>query len=558
MLEQFKSEIAKRIQEVCSLDYEQIYSLLEKPKNREHGDFAFPCFSIAKQEKKNPKDCATHVVESINLPKDMASINQLGPFINFALNREKVSKLVIEEILEKKEKFGTTEVNKNVVIEYSSPNIAKPFHVGHLRPTLLGSCLDKVYRHRGWNVDSVNHLGDWGTQFGFVWAGCKLWGKPENPSVHELVELYRKATSLKKEQGQEGEVNNIARQYFIDLEKGDKTAVEFWQWCLEISLKYLKQTYKRLDVHFDHYLGESFYAPMLEDLKKDLEDKNLLVNSEGAFGVDLSEQDLGFARITTNDSRSLYLARDISAAEYRYEKFKYDLAVYVVGAPQKLHFQQLKEVLKQKGKDYNIEHVAFGHVLGMSTRGKGEFIELNSFVDQGYEKALKAYREQVKSEAKNEEEIASAVSKAAITFSTLSKTRIKDVQFSWDEALAFQGDSGPYILYAFARINSIRNKVEIELPKEVKGADLIEDSAYNLVMHLSQFESCLDKTIEGNDPSFLCTYSLDLAKLFSKAYRELKVVGDEKAASRLALFEATAVVIKICLKLLGVKTIDKM
>ena len=233
-----------------------------------------------------------------------------------------------------------------------------------------------------------------------------------------------------------------------------------------------------------------------------------------------------------------------------------------MGAPQKLHFQQLKEIISKQGKDYNIVHVAFGHVLGMYTRGAGEFIELNSFVDESYNKALEAYRSQLKgeanSEARGEEEIALSVSKAAITFSTLSKTRIKDVQFSWEEALAFQGDSGPYILYAYARINSVKQKAGIEIPDTITASDLSEDSAYNLVMQLSQFESALDKTIESNDPAYLCAYSLDLAKLFSKAYQELKVVGDERAKSRLALFEATAVVIKICLNLLGVKTIDRM
>lgn len=572
-----KQELVKRLAEEISrhttLSVEDVIALIEKPKNRDFGDLAFPCFPLAKELKLAPPLAAAELESKLSLPEGISECIKKGPFLNFRIDRQSFSRQVLPKLLSDD---SAEALNKRVIVEYSSPNIAKPFHVGHLRATLIGNCLDRVYRALGWDTISINHLGDWGTQFGFVWAGCKLWGKPEQPTVASLVDLYRKATDVKADQESEQpsaessqfpDVNKIAREYFIDLEEGKDYAKEFWQECVDVSLEYLRATYQRLGVEFDHYTGESFYSDRLEDIQSDLRNSNLLDESEGALGVDLGEK-LGFARTATPDGRSLYLTRDLATAKYRAETFEFDRAVYVVGAPQTLHFQQLIEILRKLGASYaeNLVHVAFGHVMGMKTRGKGSFIELNSFLDEAYERALTAYNTQVtkRPEGLDEKEVARQVALAAILFSNLSRTNIKDVHFSWDSALEFQGDSGPYLLYAYARINGIRQKAleaGITLNSDADYSLLKEDSAFELILTLTEFQDALERTARENEPSVLASYCLSLAKTLSKAYLDLKVIGVEDKAlaeARLMLFEATAKVLKESIELLGIETLERM
>jgi len=576
MFEQVNQTIAEALASHTDLPLSEIGPLLEQPKNKEFGDIAFPCFILAKALKKSPKDCASDLSSKLELPEGVEEVTPVGPFLNFRYSRSPIFKHAITKVLDGRivDNVG----KERVVLEYSSPNIAKPYHVGHLRTTLIGNSLDRVYRSLGYSVVTVDHLGDWGTQFGFVWVGCELWGKPENPTVKALVDLYRKATSLREKQEEKPEelteeektfppVNEKARAFFLDLEAGKEYAHEFWSWCREISLDYLKKTDARLGVKFDHYIGESFYADKLDDVKQDIEKAGILKNSEGALGVDLGEE-LGFARISTEDGRSLYLTRDLATAKYRAQEFKFDKAVYVVGAPQALHFKQLIGILKKLKVPYadNITHASFGHVRGMKTRGGGSFIELNEFIDEASERALTAYREQVgkRPEGLDENKVAEAVGKAAIIFSTLSKTRVKDVEFSWEHALAFQGDTGPYLLYALARINGIKEKAG-ELSRNLKSEKLdtsllTEDSAWQVLLQIADFQKTLERVVEENDPFYLAQYSLDLAKLFSKAYGELKVSGEEKdlAEARLALFNTTGQVLETCLQMLGMQTLERM
>ena len=310
MKETLKQAIAASLAQQTGLAAVEIEALLEAPKKAEFGDVAFPCFQLAKSRQKKPVEIAAEMAQTLPLPQGIEKITADGPFLNFRFRRSAIISSTVSAILNDREKFGSASRRKEtVVIEYSSPNIAKPFHVGHLRATLIGNSLDRIYRFRGYNTVSINHIGDWGTQFGFVWAGCKLWGKPTEPTVSALVELYRRATKLKEEQEKIPtspehaalpDVNEIARGFFRDLEEGKDYSVEFWQWCLDISLKYLKETYQRLDVSFDHYLGESFYSDRLEGVKLELASAGILVESQGALGVDLGEP-LGFARILTPD-----------------------------------------------------------------------------------------------------------------------------------------------------------------------------------------------------------------------------------------------------------------
>ncbi len=569
MKNELKNLLIHELIKKTDLSVDLLTRLIERPKNPEHGDLAFPCFALAKIRKVSPPDCATSLQSELELPTGFSEVYTLGPFLNFRFEK----KVYLEGVV--KEKLSATKKSKNskkIIVEYSSPNIAKPFHVGHLRATLIGNSLDRVYRYLNYNTTSINHLGDWGTQFGFVWAGCELWGKPEKPTVSALVDLYRRATQLKEDQeankvrdedAKLPDINLKARDYFIDLEKGEDYAVEFWQWCKDISLKYLKETYDRLDISFDHYTGESFYSDMLDDVKQELEAAKVLEESQGALGIDLGEK-TGFARIFTPDGRSLYLTRDLAAADYRAKEFNFDKALYVVGAPQSLHFEQIKGVLSTLKKDYadKIEHVAFGHVMGMKTRGGGTFIELNDFLDEAYERSLKAYHEQVtrRPEGLDEKEVATGVSLAAIIFSNLSRTRLKDVHFSWEHALEFQGDSGPYLLYAYARINGIKDKAEVKPSEAIDGSLLAEASAFELASELDRFSDILEDVVKDSEPAHLANYAISLAKSFSRAYNELKVSGVEEnlAIARLSLFEATRLTLKTSIELLGLKILERM
>ena len=428
--------LAEAISAASNLAAETLLPLLETPRNREFGDIAFPCFVLAKELKKSPPACAAELAESITLPSQFADVKATGPFLNFKLHRSQAVAEIISKSPETKDSISKeVSTKEKVIVEYSSPNIAKPFHVGHLRATLIGNCIDRVYRFLGHEVVSVNHLGDWGTQFGFVWAGCELWGKPKDSSVLGLLEIYRKATSLKAEQEasekpeeKNPDINALAREYFIDLESGKDYAVKFWKWCSDISLNYFKDTYKRLNVSFDHYTGESFYSDMLDDVHSWLRQGEILVESDSALGVDLDDLDLGFARVMTPDGRSLYLTRDIATARYRAKTYQFDRAVYVVGAPQTLHFQQLKAILKKMDEPYAdaSHHVPFGHVMGIKTRGEGQFFELNEFLDEAFQRALSAYREQVskRPQGLDENEVAKAVGLSAIVFGNLSRTNI--------------------------------------------------------------------------------------------------------------------------------------
>jgi arginyl-tRNA synthetase len=550
------------------LDEKLVFKLLEKPKDPSHGEIALPCFQLAKVLGKKPNEVATEIASLTDLPKFISNISNVGPFLNFKLNFKEVASL----LLDKEKNTSFDKKLENIIVEYSSPNIAKPFHVGHLRATLIGNALDRIYRFAGYNVDSINHLGDWGTQFGFVYAGCKIWGEPDNYSVSSLVELYKKATGLKEEQERatvkEGEVdvNSLARGYFIDLEKGEEYAVTFWKKCVDTSLVYLKDTYERMNIKFDHYLGESFYSDKLEAVENDLKKSGILTESQGALGVDLGEK-LGFARVLTPDGRSLYLSRDLAAAEYRFNRFNFSKSLYVVGAPQSLHFQQIIGVLSKLNKPYadSILHIAFGHVLGMKTRGDGKTIELNEFLDEAERLALEAYQTGVerRPEGLDETEVSKKVALSAIIFSTLNRNNIKDVTFKWEDALSFQGDSGPYLLYAYARLKGIEEKASKE---NITGSgpynlEALETEGANVLLTtILDFETSVLDTIKENEPLILCQYALNLAKSISKAYLDLKVLGTDSstANTRLALFKLAGEKLKTSLNLLGIEVLDRM
>ncbi|NLF25740.1 MAG: arginine--tRNA ligase [Deltaproteobacteria bacterium] len=561
------------------LDPEVIAPLLVRPKDIKQGDFALPCFVLAKTWKLSPAECAKKLVAELKPPPSISRVESVGPYLNFFIDRSTYAKDVLTKILTAKLNIGKgQDKNETIVLDYSAPNIAKPFHVGHLRTTLIGNALHRIYRHLGYTTVAINHLGDWGTQFGFVYAGCNLWGRPQNATVDELVTLYQRANKLRKAQDQnevpaedtgKPNVNEIARDYFRRLEAGEPQAREFWQWCLDISLDYFKTMYDRMGINFDYYQGESFYEDKLAGVQELVRKSGILEESRGALGVDLGKP-LGFARMISEDGRSLYIMRDIAAAEYRFHTFKPCKILYVVGAPQTLHFQQLVAILAKMNHPAAelIVHIPFGTVLGVSTRNateKGQLL-LKDLLDDAHARALKAYHHEVSKRPQDldDQAVAEAVGLGAILFSYLSRSNIKDFKFDWDEALNFQGDTGPYLQYALARLHSIAAKAAEQHICYESGFDtnwLTEEEYWDIISQISRFQEVLEKTAAEYEPYLLANYLLDLARAFSGLYKKARVMGEDNAAAavaRLALFDALKYVLHTGLELLGIPPLERM
>lgn len=568
----YREELLGSLSNATGLSISALEPLVTRAKEIKLGDFAFPVFSLAKERKAPPPALAAELAKGVKLPACFNKAEPVGPYLNLFLDRGKVAREVLKAVLFEKPKFSGDE--SPVVVEYSSPNIAKTLHVGHLRATVVGLSVDRIYRYLGYKVIGVNHIGDWGTQFGFVWAGCELWGKPKEASVDSLVEIYIRATTLKKAQ-EEGKVSEedkkfpeitpMARDYFIRLEAGDESALSFWKWCLDVSLKYLKEQYKRLGVEFDHYTGESFYAPMLPRVEDEVRKSGILEDSRGALGVDLGKE-LGFVRIFTEDGRSLYITRDLATAIYRHENFTPSKILYVVSAQQSLYFRQLIEVLRRMKHPVSdaMVHIGFGFVPGMKTR-EGGAISLKGFLDEAHDRALTAYREEVerRPEGVNEDQVAEKVAIGATYFYFLSHSTTKDFQFSWKEALTFQGDSGPYVQYALARINSIEAKAAeagIKVSKDFDASCLTDDLSWEIISLLIRYPETIEKAAQEYEPQLITSYVLDLSRAVSKSYRVLRVVGEEKgiAEARLSLFVACKKVLAEMFGLIGVPVIERM
>ena len=573
------SSLIDSIIKATDLSREVISKILVRSNDIDHGDYALPCFLLAKEWKKSPPECAAHLASIVALPKEFIKTEAAGPYCNFFLNRSEFSSKCISEILTKASEYGRADnSDKTYIVEYSSPNIAKPFHVGHLRATLIGLALDRMYRHLGYKVIAINHLGDWGTQFGFVYAGCKIWGKPERPTIDDLVDRYRQANALRKAQDEKSvspedtskpEINAMAREYFVRLEAGDSEATEFWKWALDISMEYYLKVYKRIGAHFDHYTGESFYRDKLDKVENDLRSAGILSDSKGALGVDLGKK-LGFVRVFTEDGRSLYITRDLATADYRYHTYNPDKVIMVIGNPQELYLRQLFAILEMMKHPIagKLTHVSFGYVPGISTRkavAGDERISLGDLLDDAHDRALEAYRREVEKrpEGLDENKVAESVGLGAVFFDYLARTNIKDFHFDWDTALNFQGDTGPYILYALARMNSVEAKAKeagLNAPLKPSGDLLKEDDAYRLISLLSRFQSVIEKATTENEPYHVALYALEIAKTFSAAYRSLRVMGEEKplAEARLSLFKATKQVLTLAITLIGMQPIDRM
>ncbi|MEW6743390.1 MAG: arginine--tRNA ligase [Planctomycetota bacterium] len=563
-MNRLRADVATALARHLGLEPERIERLLVPPKRPELGDLAFPCFAVAKELGCAPPELAARIARGLELPVGVASAEPAGAFVNFRFDRAVLAAEVIERVLSMGDAYGRSREGegRTIVMDYSSPNIAKPFHVGHLRSALIGSSLRRLYSSLGYRVVGINHLGDWGTQFGLVWVGCRRWrgaGERLPRTVSDFVEVYQRAARAAES---DPSVEDEARAWFRLLEEGDEEATRFWKHAREVSLHEFEKIYARLGVEFDAYVGESFYNDKMEPLLRELRERSLAQVSAGSLGIDLGGE-LGFAMLQKADGATLYLTRDLAAVEYRWREYRFDSALYVVGAPQTLHFEQLKAVLRRLGRPFaeRVVHVPFGHVEGMSTRSGGAIL-LAEFLDEGHRRALQAFREEVQKrpEGLDEEEVAERVSLSAIVFSDLARGRIKDVRFDWDTALSFRGDTGPYLQYAHARINGIEAKARVALPERVDGSWLPEEEAHRLVTELERYPSVVQRAAAEYEPSVVAQYLLDLGHAFSRANDLLRVKDEplEVAAPRMALFAATRRVLANGLRLLGIEPVERM
>lgn len=566
----FKQEIAKILNDkIESLTEEDILAQIEIPPSYEMGDYAFPVFSLAKIFRKNPNMIAEEMASRID-SKYFEKVESKGAYINFFTNKEALSKTVIEEILKEKENYGKSKMGKDktIIVEYSSPNIAKPFHIGHIRTTIIGDSLKKIHKFLGYNVVSINHLGDYGTQFGMLIYAIKNWGNIEEIEKNPITELLKLYVRVNKEAEENEEIKEECRHYFASLEKGDEEAVKIWKWIREISLKEFKVVYDLLGIEFDSYNGESFYSDKMQKQVDRMEELGILKDSEGAKIVDLEKYNLPPALIIKSDGSTIYITRDIAAAEYRHETYHPEKNIYVVATEQNLHFKQLKAVLEEMQYDWydEVTHVAFGMINladgKLSTR-QGRVVYLIDVLNKAIEKIMEILDEREKTSGvkiENKEELAKQVGIGAIKFQELFNQRIKDYTFDWDKTLSFEGESGPYVQYAHARICSLLNKGNFDINSEIDPTLLNNEMEINILRNLYKFTEVVKDAAEKYEPFFISRYVVELAKDFNKYYNQVTInVEDEKLKNtRLMLCYSVKNVISEGLSLLGIEAPEKM
>lgn len=535
--------------------------IIEIPKDRTLGDYAMPCFGLAKKLHQNPNVIASNILHKIDKSK-FDNIEVKNGYINFFLNKKEVVKSVITSIINEKDNYASSNIGngKNIVIDYSAPNIAKPFGVGHLRSTVIGNALKNIYKKLGYNVIGINYLGDCGTQFGKLIYAYETWGNEEEVKKNPIKELNKLYVKFHEEAEKNPELNDMGRNIFKQLEDGNPKYTEIWKWFRDESIKEFQKTYDLLNIKdFDVWSGESFYINPAKEIIKELEEKNLLEISEGATIVNLGD-DMTPALIKRTDGATLYITRDLAALFDRKEKYNFEEALYVVGNEQTLHFNQVKAVIKKMGYDFynQIHHVPFGLVLQdgkkMSTR-KGKTVSLHEVLVEAVELA-KTYVESHISE--NVDETSKMIGVGAVIFNDLKNYRTNDIDFNLQDILKFEGETGPYLQYTYARINSLlSHKINTEINyNEI----IIDEYTWNIIFKLSDFENIIMKAKEGYDPSLIAKYLLELAGLFNKFYANVKIIDNDEEMSvfRLNVALSTSIVIKEGLRILGIETPNKM
>ena len=554
------SELAKVIE---GLDQETILNLLEQPKSSDLGDIAFPAFSLAKIERKAPQAIAADIAEKIDA-SHFEKVVATGPYVNFFLDKSQISDQVIKAVIQAGAAYGQQEEGQgaNVTIDLSSPNIAKPFSVGHLRSTVIGDAISNIYKKMGYNTIKINHLGDWGKQFGLLMVAYKKWGSKEAVEANPIDELLKLYVRINAEIENDPALDEEGRLWFKKLEDGDPEATELWQWFRDESLVEFNRIYKLLGVEFDSLNGEAFYNDKMDEAVQILEEKGLLKESKGASIVELDDVNLPPAMIKKSDGATLYITRDIATAIYRARTYNFVKNIYAVGQEQSNHFRQLKAVLKKMGFDWSDDmvHVDFGLVTKnrqkLSTR-KGNIILLEPTLQEAISRA-KAQIEEKNPELENKEEVARAVGVGAVKFYDLKTDRRNGYDFDLEAMVSFEGETGPYVQYAYARIQSILRKANFT-PSADATYSLSDPESWEIIKLLQDFSRVVKRAAENYDPSLIAKYAINLAQAFNKYYAHTRILDESpERDSRLALSYSTAVVLKEALRLLGVDAPEKM
>lgn len=555
------TQIAKSIAVALNneLSVNDIQNLLEKPKNLDLGDLAFPCFTLAKKLRKSPNSIATDLKNNLNSDL-IQEVQVVGGYVNLFYHQPTITQQVLSQIVKEENLYGTQQASQGtVVLDFSSPNIAKPFSMGHLRSTVIGNALANIAEKNGYQAIRINHLGDWGTQFGKLIVAYRKWGDQkaiEAAPIEELLKIYVK---FHDEAEQDETLNEQARSAFKALEDGNEEALALWQWFRDASLEEFKTIYQLLGINFDLFEGEAFYNDKMAAVVKELEEKNLLVHSDGAYVVEIDN--MPPCLITKTDGATLYATRDLAAAFYRKQQYDPKKIFYVVGNEQSLHFKQLFNVIEKMGYDWakDLQHVPFGMILKdgkkMSTR-KGKIVLLADVLTEGIATAKRNIEEK-NPNLSDKENVARQVGVGAVIFNDLKNDRLHDIEFSIEHMMRFEGETGPYIQYTYARISSLLKKAN-EHSYDV-AFEALGEQAWPAVLLLEQFPNVIANAFEQADPSQIAKYSLQLARQFNKYYAHNKVLADDsQRTSRLAFSHCVAIVLKESLALLGIAAPKEM
>ncbi len=560
-----KDIIIELITNAAELDTATVADILEIPPRPEMGDYAFPCFQLAKTLRKAPPLIAAELAEKIGSADILDHLEVKGAYLNFFLKKELFVKSMIEQA--SVEQFGSSAIGegKTICIDYSSPNVAKNFHVGHLRTTIIGNSLYKIFSKLGYKVERINHLGDWGTQFGKLIVAYKAWGSKEAVEKDGVAELMRLYVRFHEEAEKDDSLNDQAREWFSQMEKGNPEALEIWQWFVDISLKEYKGTYALLGMEFDHYLGESFYRDKTADVVKRISDAGLLKESQGAQIVDLEEYGMAPCLITKKDGSSIYATRDLAAIFYRKERWNFEKCLYVTGQEQKLHFAQVFKVVELLGNEWakdSLVHIPYGLVslegAKLSTRS-GNIIYAEDILLEAIEK-VKKIMEEKNPDLPDREAVARLVGVGAIIFHDLYNQRIKDVSFQWDKVLNFDGETGPYVQYTYCRCASILRTVSFDPAAEIDHSLLLDSEAIALLREISRFPEAVLDAAEKYEPSVIARFAMEVAQAFSRFYNACRVNVEDDALrnARVRLVSLTATTLKDALALLGIGCPEQM
>lgn len=551
---------------VDDVTLEDIYGMVEIPPNSHLGDFAVPCFRFAKTMRKSPNMIAETIASQIPEDENFDKVVNEGPYVNFFVSKTSYAKDILTEIHTKKEKYGTKDIGqgRSVIVEFSSPNIAKPFHIGHIRTTIIGNVLYNIYKFMGYNAIAINHLGDYGTQFGMLISAYKKWGVKEEIEKNPIPELLKLYIRFNEETEKTPELIDEARNWFRELENGNEEAIGLWQWFKDVSMIEFNRVYEMLGIKFDSFAGESFYSDKMPRVIDELIEKNLLKDSQGAKIVDLGAYDLPSPLIQKSDGSTLYITRDIAAAIYRKETYDFYKNIYVVGAQQNLHFQQWIKIVELMGYEWAKDciHVPFGMVSleegTLSTR-KGRVVFLEDVLKKAVEKTLEIINERNPG-LENKEDVAKKVGIGAVLFQELYNNRIKDYTFSWEKTLSFEGETGPYTQYTYARTCSILNKYGDNVSTEVDYNLIKDEKEFEVIKALSNFGDVIESSMEKNEPFYITRYIVDLAQKFNKFYNNSHILVDDEELmkSRVLLTYAVNITIKNGLDLLGIEAPEKM